>query len=151
MGRAISMQLKFPNGKLAWLLRLLRDVALLTCMLQTVWIPLVHAQAAQAAVSDVDNELLQVRQENGLIREQLRKIEEQQRTLLQVVGELQRRIDGQAPRLPANRRPPMCRLNVIPIRRLRPAGHRLPPRPHNLTRTRKRMRQPFLTTMVLYL
>ena len=72
-------------------------------MLPAVCIPLLHAQDAQVRVSNVDNEVLQVRQENDLIRERLRKLEEQQRTLLQVGGELHRRIGGQA--LPVARQP----------------------------------------------
>src|SRR5882762_2809341 len=35
-----------------------------------------------------------MRAENGVIREQLRKLEEQQKTILQLMDELQRKLDG---------------------------------------------------------
>src|SRR5207248_1029054 len=49
----------------------------------------------QSPPSNLESEVKEVRAENSAIREQLRKLQEQQDTLLHVVGELQRRLDGQ--------------------------------------------------------
>ena len=44
--------------------------------------------------SDLENEVAAVKADNAAVREQLRKMEEQQRTLLEMVDRLQRRLDG---------------------------------------------------------
>lgn len=57
----------------------------------------VYAQAPQAgASSSLEDEVKEVRAENSAIREQLRKMQEQQDALLHVVAELQRRLEDQA-------------------------------------------------------
>jgi len=52
------------------------------------------AQTLQAPSSSVESELMQMRTENGLIREQLNRLEEQQKTLLRLIDQLQHRLDG---------------------------------------------------------
>ena len=42
----------------------------------------------------LESEVTEMRAENGVIREQLRKLEEQQKTILQLMDELQRKLDG---------------------------------------------------------
>jgi hypothetical protein len=68
---------------------------------------------------------MEIRAENGVIREQLRKLEEQQRTLLQLVDELQRRLDGRSAPIASQSSPPALPAQPDP-RRLRPL------RRHNL-------------------
>ena len=58
------------------------------------------AQAPQSSSTGAVNELAAMRSENEAIREQLRRVEAQQETLLRLVSELQQRIDG-APPAPA--------------------------------------------------
>lgn len=53
-----------------------------------------RAQAPQARPTSLESEVTEMRTENGAIREQLRKLEEQQRTILQLMDELRRRLDG---------------------------------------------------------
>jgi chromosome segregation ATPase len=53
-----------------------------------------RAQSPESRPAGLESEVTEVRAENGVIREQLRKLEEQQQTLLQLVGQLQRRLDG---------------------------------------------------------
>jgi len=53
-----------------------------------------RGQAPESPPSTVDSELVQVRAENSAIREELRRLEEQQKTVLQKMEELQRRLDG---------------------------------------------------------
>jgi len=53
-----------------------------------------RGQAPEPPPSTVDSELVQVRAENSAIREELRRLEEQQKTVLQMIEELQRRLDG---------------------------------------------------------
>jgi hypothetical protein len=52
------------------------------------------AQAPQSS-SGVESEIMEMRIENGMIREQLHRLEEQQKTLLHLVDDLRRRLDGQ--------------------------------------------------------
>src|SRR5581483_4965295 len=54
-----------------------------------------RAQTPQPEVGNLEKEVLEMRAENSAIREQLRKLEEQQKTLLQLMDELQRKLDGQ--------------------------------------------------------
>jgi hypothetical protein len=53
-----------------------------------------RAQAPQAPPTRLEGEVTEMRAENGVIREQLRKLEEQQKTILQLMDELQRKLDG---------------------------------------------------------
>ena len=53
-----------------------------------------RAQAPQSRPTSLESEVAEMRAENGAIREQLRKLEEQQRTILQLMDELQRKLDG---------------------------------------------------------
>jgi hypothetical protein len=55
-----------------------------------------RAQDTGLATNSLDNEVAEVRAENIALREQLLKLEEQQRTLLEQLNELQRRMDGGA-------------------------------------------------------
>ena len=56
---------------------------------------LASAQTTESSQGDVQAEITQMRNENGAIREQLSRLEEQQKALLQLVDALQRRLDGQ--------------------------------------------------------
>jgi hypothetical protein len=53
------------------------------------------AQDPQSPPRNLESELNEMRTENSAMREQLRKLQEQQETLLHVVDELQRRLNGQ--------------------------------------------------------
>ena len=53
-----------------------------------------HAQVPQPQSTSLESEVLQIKAENSVIREQLRKLEEEQNTVLQMMEELQRRLDG---------------------------------------------------------
>jgi hypothetical protein len=53
-----------------------------------------RAQNQQSLPNSLESEVAAERSENGVIREQLRRLEEQQKTLLQLVDELRRRFDG---------------------------------------------------------
>jgi hypothetical protein len=54
-----------------------------------------HVAAAQGSGAiDLASEVAAMKAENAAVREQLRRMEEQQRTLLQMVDRLQRRLDG---------------------------------------------------------
>lgn len=53
-----------------------------------------RAQTPKAPPSPLQRELVQVRAENAAIRDELRKLEERHRMLLQLVTTLQRRCDG---------------------------------------------------------
>ena len=55
-----------------------------------------RAQVPQSHPTSLESEVTQVRAENGAIREQLQKLEEQQQTLLQLVDRLQRQLDGRS-------------------------------------------------------
>jgi hypothetical protein len=54
-----------------------------------------------------------MRAENGAIREQLRKLEEQQKTILQLMDELQRKLDGR-PVATAQQSPPAPQAELVP-------------------------------------
>ena len=56
--------------------------------------------ASARAQTSPESELEQIRAENAAMREQLRKIEERQETLLHLVDQLQRRLDGTAAPVP---------------------------------------------------
>jgi hypothetical protein len=102
MRSAVLMRFTLLVKRSRWIRRSLPHVGVLASM--ALCTTPVLAQAPSSPANDVESELLQVREENALIREQLRRLEEQQKTLLQVVGALERRIDaphdplgGQAP------------------------------------------------------
>ena len=52
-----------------------------------------RAQNPQSTPDSLESEVTERRAEYGVIQEQLRKLEEQQKTILQLMGELQRRLD----------------------------------------------------------
>jgi hypothetical protein len=54
----------------------------------------VYGQAPGPRPSDLESEVAAVKAENAVVRELLRKIEQQQKTLLEQVDRLQRRLDG---------------------------------------------------------
>ena len=72
-----------------------------------------RAQAPQSPPTSLESDVKEMRAENGLIREQLRKLEEQQKTLLQLVDELQRKLDGR-PVAIAEQSPPAAQAEPVP-------------------------------------
>jgi hypothetical protein len=59
------------------------------------WLPgSARAQTPQYGPGSLEKEVMEMRTENGAIREQLRKLEEQQKTILQLMNQLQRKLDG---------------------------------------------------------
>lgn len=56
--------------------------------------PDIKASGAESNRNDLENEVAALKAENAAVRETLRKIEEQQKTLLEYVDRLQRKIDG---------------------------------------------------------
>jgi len=52
------------------------------------------ALSQQSRSNDLENDVAAMKAENAAVREQLRKMEEQQKALLELVGRLQRRLDG---------------------------------------------------------
>ncbi len=55
-----------------------------------------RAQTPESQPASLESEVTAVRAENGVIRDELRKLEEQQQTLLQLVDRLQRKLDGRS-------------------------------------------------------
>ena len=82
-----------------------------------------RAQDPQSQPSRLESEVMEMRAENGAIREQLRKLEEQQRTILQLMDELQRKLDGRPPAI-AQQSPPAPQPQPVPA-----AQATLPPKP----------------------
>ena len=72
------------------------SVALLSTLLASFAIS-ARAQTPESQPISLESEVVAVRAENGAIRDQLRKLEEQQQLLLQVVGRLQQQLDGRSP------------------------------------------------------
>jgi hypothetical protein len=64
-----------------------------------------RAQTQQSGPGGLEKEVMDMRTENGAIREQLRKLEEQQKAMLQLMNELQRKLDG-GPAAIAQQSPP---------------------------------------------
>ena len=64
-----------------------------------------RAQTPQSEPGSLEKEVMEMRTENGAIREQLRKLEEQQKAMLQLMNELQRKLDG-GPAAIAQQSPP---------------------------------------------
>jgi hypothetical protein len=64
-----------------------------------------RAQTPQSGPGSLEKEVMEMRTENGAIREQLRKLEEQQKAMLQLMSELQRKLDG-GPAVIAQQSPP---------------------------------------------
>ena len=59
------------------------------------WLPgSARAQTPQYGRGSLEKEVMEMRTENGAIREQLRKLQEQQKTILQLMDQLQRKLDG---------------------------------------------------------
>lgn len=61
-----------------------------------LWADSARGQTQPPAASSVESELLLLRTENGVIREQLKQLEERQETLVGLIEQLQRRLDGTA-------------------------------------------------------
>ena len=74
----------------------------------------VRAQAPQAPPTRLESEVTGMRAENGVIREQLRKLEEQQKTILQLMDQLQRKLDG-GPAAIAQQSPPAPQPEPVPV------------------------------------
>ena len=62
-------------------------------------------ETPQSEPGSLEKEVMEMRTENGAIREQLRKLEEQQKAMLQLMNELQRKLDG-GPAAIAQQSPP---------------------------------------------
>jgi hypothetical protein len=85
-----------------------------------------RAQTPQSGPSSLDKEVMEMRTENSAIREQLRKLEEQQKAMLLLMDELQRKLDGRPaaiaqpsppapqPELRQRRRNPPLRQRTLP-------------------------------------
>ena len=86
-------------------LSLLRSSAAVALTSMTLLAAYARAQAPESSPSSLESEVKEVRAENGAIREQLRSLQEQQQTLLHVVNELQRQLNGQ-PAAVAHESPP---------------------------------------------
>jgi hypothetical protein len=71
------------------------SVALLSTFLASFAIS-ARAQTRESQPISLESEVTAVRAENGAIRDQLRKLEEQQQLLLQVVDRLQQQLDGRS-------------------------------------------------------
>jgi len=83
----------------------------------------IRAQAPQSPPTSLESEVTEMRAENGAIREQLRKLEEQQKTILQLMDELQRKLDGR-PVAAAQQSPPAPQAELVPA-----AQAVVPPKP----------------------
>ena len=81
------------------------------------------AQAPQSPPSRLESEVTEMRAENVAMREQLRRLEEQQRTILQLMDELQRKLDGR-PAAIAQQSPPAPQPQPAPVAQATP-----PPKP----------------------
>ncbi len=82
-----------------------------------------RAQDPQSRPTSLESEVTEMRAENGVIREQLRKLEEQQKTILQLIDELQRKLDGR-PAAIAQQSPPAPQPQPVPA-----AQAVVPPKP----------------------
>jgi hypothetical protein len=82
-----------------------------------------RAQDPQSQPSRLEAEVMEMRAENGAIRQELRKLEEQQKTILQLMDELQRKLDGR-PGAIAQQSPPAPQPALVPA-----AQATLPPKP----------------------
>src|SRR5262245_65871298 len=56
--------------------------------------PSAYGQSSGSLPGDLETEVSVVKAENAALREQLRKIEEQQRAMLELINRLQQRLDG---------------------------------------------------------
>jgi len=78
------------------------------------WVPSsARAQTPQSGPGSLEKEVMEMRTENGAIREQLRKLEEQQKTILQLMEGLQRKFDG-GPAAIAEQSPPAPKPQPMP-------------------------------------
>lgn len=84
-----------------------------------------RAAAKEPKSDDLKNEIEKVKAENAAVRELLRKMEEQQKTLLEQVDRLQRRLDGTTV---TNASAPAANANTLPAV-TNPASPSLPPAP----------------------
>jgi hypothetical protein len=91
---------------------------------------LAGSASGQTGQTDVESDVAALKADNAAVREQLRKMEEQQKALLELVERLQRRLEGTEA---APRRQP-------PRRRRRPRGARLRRRRRRRQRPRLRRR-----------
>ena len=91
----------------------------------TIFASFSRAQDPQSQPSRLESEVMEMRAENGAIREQLRKLEEQQRAILQLMDELQRKLDGRPPAIAQQSPPaPQPQPRPVPV-----AQATLPPKP----------------------
>jgi hypothetical protein len=73
------------------------------------------SQGPPSSASTLETEVKEIRTENGVLREQVRQLKEQQDTLVGLVGQLQRRLDGQ-PNVVAHEAPPAAQpVPVLPV------------------------------------
>src|SRR5262245_13913836 len=78
--------------------RAFRDLSVASAALSVfVFVNSAHAQDPAPATSSLQNEVAGMKAENVALREQLRQLEEQQKTLLEQVERLQRRLDAVMP------------------------------------------------------
>jgi hypothetical protein len=89
----------------------------------TLFASFARAQHPQPAPSRLESEVMEMRAENGAIRQELQKLEEQQKTILQLMDELRRRLDG-GPATIAHQSPPAPQPEPVPA-----AQATLPPKP----------------------
>src|SRR5262245_14654969 len=78
--------------------RAFRDLSVASAALSVlVFVNSAHAQDPATATSSLENEVAGLRAENVALQEQLRQLEEQQKTLLEQVDRMQRRLDAVTP------------------------------------------------------
>jgi hypothetical protein len=77
-----------------------------------------RAQAPESHPTHLENEVKEMRTGNGAIREQLRKMQDQQDALLEVVSELQRRLNIQPAAAEQQTSPPAPSDSDVLLRRL---------------------------------
>ena len=78
--------------------RAFRDLSVASAALSVlVFVNSAHAQDPATATSSLENEVAGMRAENVALQEQLRQLEEQQKTLLEQVDRMQRRLDAVTP------------------------------------------------------
>jgi hypothetical protein len=88
-----------------------------------------RAQDSQSAQSRLESEVMDMRADNRAIRQELRKLEEQQKTILQLMDELRHRLDG-GPAAAAHQSPPAPQPDSAPA-----AQATVPPKPAPATQT----------------
>jgi len=90
-----------------------RSLAALVLTSLAVFATSARAQAPQSPPINLQSEVTEIQAENGVILEQLQKLEEQQKTLLKLVDELQRRLHGR-PATIGRQSPPPTQPEPVP-------------------------------------